>query len=70
MNIGEMLKNQMIEQQKQEDGLVFIARQAFFNGAEIVVSNKYFTESFTKLECDFSMVEKSIRANDFEYKIR
>lgn len=70
MNIGEILKNQMIEQEKQENELIFKAKMAFLNGGEIIVSNRYFTESFTKVECDFQMVEKSIKANDFKFKIR
>ena len=69
MNIGEILKNQMIAQEESENNAIERARTAFNNGGEIVVKNKYFTESFTKLECDFYMVEKAIRNNDFNYSV-
>lgn len=69
MNVGEIIKQKIMEDEARKESALNRAKKAFDNGATIVVPNKYFTDVFHKVTKKWPEVERSVKENGYEYMI-
>lgn len=70
MNIGEIIKQKLLEDDARKESALIRAKKAFDNGATIVVPNPYFTDTFYKHTNHWLQLKSSIEANDYEFLIK
>ena len=50
MNVGEIIKQKIMEDEAHKESALTRAKKAFDNGATIIVPNKYFTDSLATVK--------------------
>ncbi len=70
MNVGEIIKQKIMEDEAHKESALTRAKKAFDNGATIIVPNKYFTDSFYRHTNHWLQLKSSIEANDYEFIIK